>query len=385
MKNWFYQPSTNIEVINSRHEFISILLDSANFEFVKDARKILRSMKNVPRLIENLQIGKGALDTWIGLITFIKGFQSLRSIISRFIDVDQTFLFQAFQTTFSDDILELHVSNIEGIINFDDSKIMNRVVVNRGVDENLDKYKETYEQIEGILADIAVEISETTPEISQPINVMYFPQLGYLIVFDIEYANETKSLMEDGRWESIFSTNTHLYFKSDQVREMDSQFGDIHAIICDQEIEIIQSLQEEILKDSSLYLAASHLCAQFDCHLAFAETARTRNYVRPNMTKERKLLIREGLHPIYEQAVDVFIANDVDFFENDNDKSIMLLTGANYSGKTVYLTQCALIVFMAHIGSFVPAREATIGITDRILARISNRETVSRVSMFFDI
>ena len=102
-----------------------------------------------------------------------------------------------------------------------------------------------------------------------------------------------------------------------------------------------------------------------------------RGYVRPEMTTERSLEIVEGLHPIYEQVVNTFIANDTNFQENQS--LITLLTGANYSGKTVYLTQIALIVYMAHIGSFVPAKSATIGITDRILARISNRESISRV------
>ncbi|KAI9018713.1 DNA mismatch repair protein MutS, partial [Phycomyces nitens] len=88
-------------------------------------------------------------------------------------------------------------------------------------------------------------------------------------------------------------------------------------------------------------------------------------------------------HPIQELWVDRFIPNDtlLQSEQNTSLQKVMVLSGANYSGKSVYLKQVALITFMAHIGSFVPASYATIGLTDRIFTRIQTSETISQASL----
>jgi DNA mismatch repair protein MSH5 len=377
MKSWFKQPSTNVHIIRARHELISVFVEPTSTDMVKGLRKLLRSLKNIPRVLGDISVGRAKIEDWSALLTFFNSFKLIQETFQESFRSRSVVINESVQQVFTDSEIDINVQNIENIIDFNQSKLSDRIVVCRNVDIELDKLKDSYGQIEDILSDAAAKISKALPQVSHPINVMYFPQLGYLIVFEREHQDKSTPMVEKGEWEIIFSTDSHIYFKCEEMREMDNQFGDIYGVICDYEIEIVQSLQEEILKSSSKLLAASHLCAQIDCHLAFAEVAKMRNYVRPEMITERSLEIVEGLHPIYEHVIDTFIANDTSF--QKNQCSITLLTGANYSGKTVYLTQTALIVYMAHIGSFVPARSAKIGITDRILARLSNRESVSRV------
>ncbi|RKO90861.1 DNA mismatch repair protein muts, partial [Blyttiomyces helicus] len=122
--------------------------------------------------------------------------------------------------------------------------------------------------------------------------------------------------------------------------------------------------------------------------LSLAEAARKYGYERPTMTEDNVLKIVKGRHPLHEFCVDVFVGNDADFgIQEDGGTRAMLLTGANFSGKSVYLKQVALITYMAHIGSFVPAESATIGLTDRILTRVRTRcvETVSKIQSTFCI
>lgn len=382
MKNWFHRPSTNINVIKSRQDFISVLIDPENEENCKQFRKSLRQVKNVPRILTDIEIGRARLEDWKSLLDFFKSYKLLKENMKTLVGGEKTQLYINFLESISTAALDQNTCNIENIIDFELSDLLKRVVVQRNIDSELDRVRDIYDSIESVLATVASEITKATPGITHPINVMYFPQLGYLIVFDSEYADEFKTLVDQQTWECVFVTDTHSYCKSAEMKEMDKEYGDLYGIICDHEIEIIQSLQEEILKSVSEICQACHLCAQLDCHLSFAEVASRRNYVRPEITTDNILEIEMGMHPIYENVVDSFIGNDVILSEEENEddkRKILLLTGANYSGKTVYLTQCALLVYMAHLGSFIPAQRAKIGITDRIIARLSNRESVSKV------
>jgi DNA mismatch repair protein MSH5 len=135
--------------------------------------------------------------------------------------------------------------------------------------------------------------------------------------------------------------------------------------------------------------------------MALAESAAKYKYTRPIMTEKNILKITKGRHPLQELCVPAYVENDgflvggrgnstqergsrsdtVATEEETEGPNVILLTGPNYSGKSVYLKQMALIVYMAHIGCFVPAEHAIVGITDKILTRIQTRESVSKVNL----
>ena len=109
--------------------------------------------------------------------------------------------------------------------------------------------------------------------------------------------------------------------------------------------------------------------ATLDVATTLAETACSRNYVRPQVNTGTALVIRDGRHPVVEQGVfGGFVPNDVDLAGSGNQ--ILIITGANMAGKSTYMRACALICIMAQAGSFVPARHASIGIIDRIFTRV---------------
>jgi DNA mismatch repair protein MSH5 len=178
-------------------------------------------------------------------------------------------------------------------------------------------------------------------------------------------------------------------------------------VTLDREIEIIHNLTVGILEHEKLLVAASDICGELDSLVALALGAAKYRFVEPRMTTANVVRIEGGRHPLQELTVPSYIANDCLLAggvgnERDNDPdglslgsinvqesvecpSMLILTGPNYSGKSVYLKQNALIVYMAHIGSFVPAEKATIGLTDKILTRIATRESVSRNQSAFMI
>ncbi|ORY41873.1 P-loop containing nucleoside triphosphate hydrolase protein, partial [Rhizoclosmatium globosum] len=291
-------------------------------------------------------------------------------------------------------------------IDFDSGGTDCNIVVKHGVDEDLDEMRHLYDG--KALSTVAREIAETIPDdFSDSLNVIYFPQLGYLITVPLQsHMTSQESFIIPGL-DFQFCTQKTVFYKSEQMYQMDESIGDLHSIIADKEIALIQGLQDSVSKYSPMLIDVSSVCAELDCLLALAEAAKKYDFVCPEMVDSDVLEIVEGRHPLYEQCMDSFIGNDVSFgTASDNGTSmmdgggsnatnmsvdgedslrVMLLTGPNYSGKSVYLKQVGLIVFMAHLGSYVPAKRATIGVTDRIITRIQAVESDSKIQSAFMI
>lgn len=120
----------------------------------------------------------------------------------------------------------------------------------------------------------------------------------------------------------------------------------------------------------------SALLAKLDCFTSLAKCAAEYDYCRPRITKNGKLKIVEGRHPIVERNVkDAFVPNSTEL--DDKDDRIVILTGPNMAGKSTYMRQVALIVLMAHVGSFVPAKQASVCLTDKIFTRVGASDSLS--------
>lgn len=117
--------------------------------------------------------------------------------------------------------------------------------------------------------------------------------------------------------------------------------------------------------------------------ISLSQVARDLNYVRPNISKTKKICIKQGRHPLLEITNTVSISNDT--FSGDGKALVKIITAPNASGKSVYLKQVALIVFMAHIGSYVPAESADVGVVTHILSRIHFADTMAMNASSFMI
>lgn len=132
--------------------------------------------------------------------------------------------------------------------------------------------------------------------------------------------------------------------------------------------ELIPMLQED-----------AAVIARLDCLSSFADLARTNNYCRPEVNDSLALEITDGRHPVIETLMppgEAYIANNL--YLNNEDRQIIILTGPNMSGKSAFLRQSALIVLLAQIGSFVPAKAARIGLVDKIFTRVGASDNISR-------
>ncbi|KAF2495890.1 hypothetical protein BU16DRAFT_560749 [Lophium mytilinum] len=430
LRQYFLRPSLNLDVIHERLETISIFVRPENAEPLEMLVKSLQSIKNIRVIMINLRKGVGggpakgggiAKSIWAGIRLFV--YHALK-IKDTFQDVTGGERL-AIRAKIFEKVDPYHFSQvgrkISEVVDFERSTDELRTVIMPGVDEELDQMKRTFDGLDALLSQVARKLSESIPaELHETLNVIYFPQIGFLTTVPRNHATGGGVYQGgiENPWEQMFSTEEQVYFKNNEMREMDDHFGDLHGIISDREIEISHDLAQFVLEYEELLTVASDICGKLDSLLALAQGAKMYRLVRPKLTKDNVVKIRGGRHILQELTVPSFVANDTnlaggpgyddmgeDSLEPAADRSshapqrasgqpsttggdgasLLILTGPNFSGKSVYLKQVALIVFLAHVGSFVPAESAKIGLTDKILTRVSTRETVSRIQSAFMI
>ncbi|OWK45265.1 DNA mismatch repair protein MutS [Fimbriiglobus ruber] len=144
------------------------------------------------------------------------------------------------------------------------------------------------------------------------------------------------------------------------------------------EFELFLQLRDQIAAQTLRLLQTADILALLDFLAGLADLAASRNYVRPVMTDDPVLNIRDGRHPVLDQVLPpgTFVPNDAAF--GPNDGTFWLITGPNMAGKSTFIRQVALVTLLAHIGSFVPAKAATVGITDRIFTRVGASDELNR-------
>ncbi len=154
-------------------------------------------------------------------------------------------------------------------------------------------------------------------------------------------------------------------------------------LTAEDKISVIENrLYNELIENISSYIKPiqinAYLISQLDCLLSFSLIAKRHNYAKPNVNNGSALVIKKGRHPVIEQQLaigDPYIPNDVSL--DREVQQIMMITGPNMSGKSALLRQTALIVLMAQIGSFVPAKLAEIGLVDKIFTRVGASDNIS--------
>jgi len=150
--------------------------------------------------------------------------------------------------------------------------------------------------------------------------------------------------------------------------------------ILERELEIFERLRLSVAAEAARIQASARALATIDVLAALAETAAANNYIKPHVHDGDELTVVDARHPVVERrtsaAGEPFVPNDIAL--NGTTAQLVILTGPNMGGKSTYLRQTALVVVMAQIGSFVPAREAKVPLVDRIFARVGASDNIAR-------
>ncbi len=170
-------------------------------------------------------------------------------------------------------------------------------------------------------------------------------------------------------------TNAERYITS-ELKDMESRILGAKDRAIALEYEIFCSLCATVKSKAPILQEAAKIIAETDVYASLAHVALENNYVCPTVDFSDRLMIRDGRHPVVEQVCKgFFVPNDADLDTADNRMAI--ITGPNMAGKSTYMRQCAIIVIMAQMGSFVPAKEAQIGIVDKIFTRVGASDDLS--------
>ncbi|WP_394011538.1 DNA mismatch repair protein MutS [Anaerococcus cruorum] len=146
----------------------------------------------------------------------------------------------------------------------------------------------------------------------------------------------------------------------------------------DLEYQIFNEVRDEILNQTLMLQSLAKMIANIDGLNTLARVAVTNNYVRPKLSNNNEIIIKDGRHPVIEKNLkeNEFIANDTEIGQEDN--IIQIITGPNMAGKSTYMRQMAIIIILAQMGSFVPASSAQIGICDKVFTRIGASDNISK-------
>ncbi|XP_048544182.1 DNA mismatch repair protein MSH5 isoform X1 [Triticum urartu] len=392
LRAWFLRPIIDIDVINNRLNTISFFLCCE--EVMSALRQTLKSVRDVPHMLKKFNSPSSSC-TSSDWHTFLKCICSLLHINKIFEVGISEHLANKLQHM-SIDLVEKANSSITAELDYVSNLVIGVIDVQRSkekgyetlVKENLcdelDELRMVYEGLPDFLEQVSANENASFPfslECRKAPLIVYVHQIGYLMCFFDEKISEALLIgLQD--FEFAFSEDgeeRRFYYHTQKTRELDNLLGDIYHKILDMERAIIRDLVCRVLQFLPQLTKAVNFAAELDCILSLAIVARQNNYVRPILTEDSILEIQNGRHALQEMTVDTFVPNDTKIRSAGR---INIITGPNYSGKSIYIKQVALVVFLAHIGSFVPADSAVVGLTDRIFCAMGSKSMTTEQSTF---
>ena len=236
-------------------------------------------------------------------------------------------------------------------------------MIRDGFDEDLDYYRSIKKNGTSIMQSIEQREREETG--IKTLKVDYNKVFGY-------YIEVTKSFIDqvpDRYVRKQTLTNCERYITG-ELKEMENTIFSADEKIVTLEFELFSGLRNVIVENNERIRKTATLIAELDVYHSFAEVADRNGYICPEVDLSHELIIKDGRHPVVEKFVTdtYFVPNDTTLDVADN--KVMIITGPNMAGKSTYMRQVAIITIMAQIGSFVPAKEARIGILDKVFTRV---------------
>ena len=245
-------------------------------------------------------------------------------------------------------------------------------IIKKGVNTDLDTYRELATSSESILKDIQIrEIKRT--QISS-LKISYNNVFGYYL----EVRNTHKDKVPEDWIRKQTLVNAERYI-TEELKELEVKIISAREKIQLLEFKIYQDLVSSLIPKIPFLQKNAHIIARLDCLVSFSHTALKNNYYKPSFNDNYDIDIKGSRHPVIESALEdsnEYIPNDI--YLDNKKHQIIMITGPNMSGKSAILRQTALIVLMAQIGSFVPAKSAKLGIVDKIFTRVGASDNISQ-------
>ena len=237
-------------------------------------------------------------------------------------------------------------------------------IMREGYSEELDRLRNVRDNGAQMVREL--EERERTRTGIKKLKIGYNKVFGYYI--DIPRSAGLETVPEDYIRKQTLVSNERYF--TQELKELENTLLTAKDRINELEYQYFNEIRESVASKVDRIKATADAVAELDVLCSLAEVAVRNNYSCPEVDTGRELHIVQGRHPVVEQAMKdvLFVANDT--LLNSGDDRVAIITGPNMAGKSTYMRQTALIVLMAQIGSFVPAKSATIGVVDRVFTRI---------------
>ena len=364
LKRWLALPLKNIKQIKQRQDIVAYMLN--NGELLSNIQYQIKQISDLERLISKLATGKISPREFILLKDSLDAIIPIKTLA---LESTNEALKSLGDRLHACDLLREKISAT--IQPNAPVTIQKGNAIATGVHQELDELRKISTEGKGFLDDLVQRESEKTGISS--LKIAYNNVFGYYI----EVRNTHKDKVPEDWIRKQTLVNAERYI-TEELKEYEAKILGAEDRIQQIELEVY----EQFLMWSAQYIQPVQLnatiVAQLDCLQSFAQTAIDNQYIKPEFKDDFTLDIKDGRHPVIEKqlaADNHFIANDV-YLDNETQQIIMI-TGPNMSGKSAILRQTALIVLMAQMGAFVPAKSVRMGVVDKIFTRVGASDNIS--------
>jgi DNA mismatch repair protein MutS len=364
MKRWMIFPLFDIPRIEQRLNLVShfILVQDLNLSLTH----LVKQVGDVERLVGKIPLRKINPREVMQLARSMQFMSDMKDLCAKADDESLRRMADALQP-----LNELREKIMKSIADDAPALVSKGGMIRAGLHDELDKLRNISRSGKDYLLQIQQQESQRTGISS--LKISYNNVFGYYL--EVTHTHKDKVPADWIRKQTLANAERYI---TPELKEYEEQILGAEDKILAIELELYQQLLMSIEPYISAIQTNAHIVAQLDCLLCFAHNAHKYNYHRPNIVNEPVLEIKAGRHPVIEQQLppgDSYISNDMTL--DKTEQQVIILTGPNMSGKSALLRQTAIITLMAHMGSFVPADSATIGLTDKIFTRVGASDNLS--------
>jgi DNA mismatch repair protein MutS len=365
MKKWMVLPLKEVSQINERLDVVEALhKDSDLRDSLTDD---LKQIGDLERLISKVAVGRINPREMVQLKRALTHILPIKEALSK----SKSTSFQKFGDQINK--CELLLEKIEKELSEDAPLLVHQGgIIKDGIHEDLDEYRKLAFSGKDYLIKIKEREVERTGISS--LKIAYNRVFGYYL--EVSNAHKDKVPEEWIRKQTLVNAERYI---TEELKVYEEKILSAE----DKLVHIEQQLFQQMVLFANDYVTQiqqnARILANVDCLSSFAHVATTHQYVKPNVTDEEVLDIKQGRHPVIEQQLplgETYVPNSV--YLDNSKQQIMIVTGPNMAGKSALLRQVALITLMAQMGSFVPAESADIGIIDKIFTRVGASDNLSK-------
>lgn len=363
LKQMIENPLIDKEEIENRYDMVSKLLEE--FLLKDELKELLNEVYDLERLAGRVSFGNANARDLLQLKSSLKVLPRIKEIVS----------ILGFNLVI-DDLTDLYEFLDKSIYENPPITLKEGYLIKAGYNKELDDLKLARSGGKDFIAKLEEKEKERTG--IKNLRVGYNRVFGYYI--EVSKGN-SRQVKEEFGWERKQTLANNERFITPELKEKEQLILGAEEKIINLEYELFTNIRCKVKEVIPTIQLTAKMVAKLDVMIAFATVTEENNYTRPIITLDKEVKIIEGRHPVVEKVLNgEFVSNDIIFTK---DKYVELITGPNMAGKSTYMRQMAMIVIMAQIGCFVPARKAYLPVFDKIFTRIgASDDLVSGESTF---